>query len=146
MSMLDSLFGIQRLFVDGIEVVIRQGLDLVGATYSEELIDGVPVARVVLGDALAFTAVQSGDYAAAYGDLARVAGSYDVTLPLAATRANGRVAVMQMSGSSSLSVVPSGSDTIANGAIAVATLYAGVILQSDGVSIWYVVGSFGGGV
>lgn len=142
MSMLDGLFGFQKLFINGVQVVNRASLDLLGCVTSRD--DGTTM-HVLLGG-LTFTAVKNTSYAPAYGEHVRAGAAITVTLPLASAQAHGRVGVL-LTATAAVTIARSGADTI-NGAtsLGLTTAYDSVILQSDGVSSWYIVGRVNAGV
>lgn len=140
MSMLDGLFGFQRILVNGAEVVNRAIVNFVGASYT----DNGSVLSLQIGG-LSFTPIKTTPYAANYGEHVR-SNDADITLPLASSQPNGRVGVL-LTTSNAIVISRSGSDLI-NGAttLALTTAYDSVILQSDGIASWYIVGRVNAGV
>lgn len=146
MSLLDSLFGIQRIFVNGVETVTRKGLNFVGAyTYSDDPSTGRTNLVAASGGLLLTAPVVVDEVTAAYGQLVRLAYDDDpgptVTLPPAAGSADGRVGILQTV-NAVVTVEPDGTDTIENGPPTIDTSGQVVVLQSDGVSKWWVVSWF----
>jgi hypothetical protein len=140
MSMLDGLFGFRTILVNGVEMLNRARVNFIGASGSD---DGTTLSLQIGG--LALTAVKAAPYGANYGE--HVRSNYaDVTLPLAASQKDGRVGVL-LTTTNAIVISRSGSDTI-NGAttLALTTAYDSVILQSDGVDKWYIVGRVNAGV
>jgi hypothetical protein len=139
--------------IDGIKDIV----DLTGETpttlprYGTLAIEGTgieltpdPVAgatRLHIHGAPDFTPVKTAPYAAAYDQLVRAGvGASVITLPSAAAQVNGRVGVINVGGGA-VSVAPSGGNTLQD----VTTPYAinakgsAILVQSDGVSAWWII-------
>lgn len=139
MGLLDGL--LNRVFlVNGVESIQTREVDFVGASGA---VSG-GVLRINVGG-LTLTSVKTLPYTAAFGEHVR-SDAADVTLPLAAGQVNGRVGVL-LTTANAIAINRSGSDTI-NGAtsLALSGAYDSVILQSDGVSSWYIVTRVNAGV
>lgn len=144
MSLLDSLFGIQRIFLNGVELVTRKSVNFSGAVNA---VDNPALGRTditVASDSLAFTAlIEEETVDAAYGQFLVLGYADDpgptINLPAAASLANGRVGALQTVNAVA-TFSAAGSDVIQDGAGAyVDTAGQSIVLQSDGVSAWWIV-------
>lgn len=120
----------------------RYGKLSIEGTGAQLVPDPVAEANVLrIFGAPAFTPVKTTPYTAAYDQLVRAAaGASPITLPSASGRLNGRVGVLNVGGGT-VNVAPAGGQTLQDVTTPYALTGKGalIIVQSDGVSAWWVV-------